>query len=83
MLSTAEHALAACTAGVPRIHVINGTRDEGLLGEVFSNHGLATLVYANEYEDIRPAKKKDVARDPDLDPKARSKRTNWSSAAGR
>jgi amino-acid N-acetyltransferase len=60
VLSTAEHALAACTAGVPRIHVINGTRDEGLLGEVFSNHGLATLVYMNEYEDIRPAKKKDV-----------------------
>jgi amino-acid N-acetyltransferase len=60
VLSTAEHALAACTAGVPRIHVINGTRDEGLLGEVFSNHGLGTLIYANEYEHIRPAKKKDV-----------------------
>ncbi len=29
-------------------------------GEVFSNHGLGTLIYANEYEDIRPAKKKDV-----------------------
>ena len=46
--------------GVPRVHIINGTLDEGLLGEVFSNHGLGTLIYANEYEDIRPAKKKDV-----------------------
>ena len=60
MLSKAQHAAAACNAGVPRVHVINGTLDEGLLGEVFSNHGLGTLIYANEYEHIRPAKKKDV-----------------------
>jgi amino-acid N-acetyltransferase len=60
MLSKAQHAVAACNAGVPRVHIINGTQDEGLLGEVFSNHGLGTLIYANEYEHIRPAKKKDV-----------------------
>src|SRR5262249_11709286 len=60
MLSKAQHAIGACHAGVPRVHVINGTLDEGLLGEVFSNHGLGTLIYANEYEHIRPAKKKDV-----------------------
>ena len=60
MLSKAQHAAAACNAGVPRVHVINGTLDEGLLGEVFSNHGLGTLIYANEYEHIRPAKKKDA-----------------------
>jgi amino-acid N-acetyltransferase len=60
MLSKAQHATAACNAGVPRVHVINGTLDEGLLGEVFSNHGQGTLIYANEYEHIRHAKKKDV-----------------------
>jgi len=60
MLFRAQYAIAACNAGVPRVHVINGTLDEGLLGEVFSNHGLGTLIYANEYEHIRPAKKKDV-----------------------
>ena len=60
MISKAQHATAACAAGIPRVHVINGTLDEGLLGEVFSNHGLGTLIYANEYEQIRPAKKKDV-----------------------
>jgi amino-acid N-acetyltransferase len=60
MLSKAHHATAACNAGVPRVHVIDGTIDEGLLGEVFSNHGLGTLIYANEYENIRAAKKKDV-----------------------
>ena len=60
MVSKAQHAAAACSAGVPRVHVINGTLDEGLLGEVFSNHGIGTLIHANEYEHIRPAMKKDV-----------------------
>ena len=60
MLLKAQYAAAACNAGVPRVHVINGTLDEGLLGEVFSNQGLGTLIHANEYENIRPAKKKDV-----------------------
>ena len=60
MLSKAQYASAACNAGVPRVHVINGTLDEGLLGEVFSNHGLGTLIHSNEYENIRPALKKDV-----------------------
>jgi amino-acid N-acetyltransferase len=60
LLSKAVHAASAAQAGVPRVHVINGARDEGLLGEVFSNHGLGTLIHVNEYEQIRPARKKDV-----------------------
>jgi amino-acid N-acetyltransferase len=60
MLSKAQHAAAACAAGVQRVHVINGREDEGLLAEVFSNEGIGTLIYANEYEHIRPAKKKDI-----------------------
>lgn len=59
-LSKAQHAAAACRAGVQRVHVINGHVDEGLLAEVFSNEGIGTLVYANEYQHIRAAKKKDV-----------------------
>jgi amino-acid N-acetyltransferase len=59
-LSKAQHAAAACRAGVQRVHVINGRVDEGLLAEVFSNEGIGTLIYANEYQQIRPAKKKDV-----------------------
>jgi len=27
---------------------------------VFSNEGIGTLVYANEYQQVRPAKKKDI-----------------------
>ena len=59
-LSKALHAVAACKAGVPRVHVINGKVDEGLLAEVFSNEGIGTLIYANEYQQIRRAMKKDV-----------------------
>ena len=60
LLSKALHAVAACKAGVPRVHVINGRVDEGLLAEVFSNEGIGTLIYANEYQQIRRAMKKDV-----------------------
>ena len=60
MLSKATHAANACKAGIPRVHIINGRVDEGLLAEVFSNEGIGTLVYANEYEQIRRAMKKDV-----------------------
>lgn len=60
MYSRAYHAAAACALGVPRVHVVNGRDDEGLLAEVFSNEGIGTLIYANEYEQIRPAKKKDI-----------------------
>ncbi len=60
VLSKAQHAVTACTAGVQRVHIINGRVDEGLLAEVFSNEGIGTLIYANEYQQIRPAKKKDI-----------------------
>ena len=60
MVSKAQHAVGACLAGVQRVHIINGRVDEGLLAEVFSNEGIGTLIYANEYQQIRPAKKKDI-----------------------
>ena len=59
-LSKALHTVAACKAGMPRVHVINGRVDEGLLAEVFSNEGIGTLIYANEYQQIRRALKKDI-----------------------
>ena len=60
ILSKAQHASAACRAGVPRVHIINGRVDEALLAEVFSNEGIGTLIYANEYQQIRRAMKKDI-----------------------
>jgi len=59
-LSKALHAVTACKGGIPRVHVINGKVDEGLLAEVFSNDGIGTLIYANEYQQIRRAMKKDI-----------------------
>ncbi|MSU58029.1 MAG: amino-acid N-acetyltransferase [Pedosphaera sp.] len=58
--SKAKFAAEACRAGIQRVHVINGSVDEGLLAEVFSNEGIGTLIYANEYQQIRLAKKKDI-----------------------
>lgn len=60
VVSKARFAASACDAGVPRVHVINGRVDEGLLAEVFSNEGVGTMVYANEYQQIRRALKKDI-----------------------
>jgi amino-acid N-acetyltransferase len=59
-VSKALHAVTACRAGIQRVHIINGSVDEGLLAEVFSNDGVGTLIYANEYVQIRRAKKKDI-----------------------
>ncbi|HQH03735.1 MAG TPA: amino-acid N-acetyltransferase [Verrucomicrobiota bacterium] len=60
LLSKAIHAAAACKAGVPRVHVINGSLPEGLLAEVFTNEGVGTLIYGNEFQQIRRALKKDI-----------------------
>ena len=59
-ISKAIHAAKACKLGIPRVHIINGKLDEGLLAEVFSNEGVGTLIYANEYQQIRKAMKKDI-----------------------
>jgi amino-acid N-acetyltransferase len=60
IISKAVHASAACKAGIQRVHIINGRIDESLLTEVFSNEGVGTLIYANEYQQIRRALKKDI-----------------------
>lgn len=60
LLPKAQFAAQACRAGVSRVHLINGFQDDALLAEVFSNEGVGTLVYANEYEQIRRALKKDI-----------------------
>jgi len=60
MRSAMEHGLRACKNGVQRVHVINGLEDESLLNELFSNEGVGTMIYANEYQSIRPARKKDL-----------------------
>jgi amino-acid N-acetyltransferase len=60
MLSKLDHAIRAARGGVPRVHIIDGRVEEGLLAEVFSNEGIGTLIHANEYQAIRKARKKDT-----------------------
>jgi amino-acid N-acetyltransferase len=57
--SKLAQAVRAARGGVPRVHIIDGRVEEGLLAEVFSNEGIGTLIYANEYEAIRRAQKRD------------------------
>ena len=54
-------ALKACEAGIDRVHILNGRTPQGLLAEVFSNEGIGTLVYSDDYQTIRPAAPGDVA----------------------
>lgn len=58
--SKLDQALRAVQDGIPRVHIIDGRVEEGLLAEVFSNEGIGTLIHANEYQAIRKARKKDV-----------------------
>jgi amino-acid N-acetyltransferase len=60
MASKFEQAIRAARDAVPRVHIIDGRVEEGLLAEVFSNEGIGTLVHANEYQAIRRAQKKDA-----------------------
>jgi len=62
-LAELQLALSASKAGVERIHIIDGREDGAVLRELFSNLGSGTMVYADEYEAIRPLKTQDI---PDL-----------------
>jgi amino-acid N-acetyltransferase len=59
-ISKLEHAARACRNGIPRVHLLNGYMDEALLAEVFSPEGVGTMVYGNDYQQIRRVMKKDV-----------------------
>jgi amino-acid N-acetyltransferase len=58
--SKAAHAVKAIQGGVPRVHLVDGRVHDALLNEVFSNEGVGTLVYGNEYQQIRQATRRDA-----------------------
>lgn len=60
LLSKLDHAARACRLGVARVHLLDGRHDEALLSEIFSHEGIGTMVYSNEYQQIRRVFKKDV-----------------------
>jgi len=53
-------AVAASRAGVERVHIIDGREEGAVLRELFSNLGSGTMLYADEYEAIRPLKTQDI-----------------------
>jgi amino-acid N-acetyltransferase len=53
-------ALQASKAGVERVHIIDGREEGAILRELFSNLGAGTMIYADEYEAIRPLKNTDI-----------------------
>lgn len=60
LFSKLECAARACRQGVPRAHLLDGSINEALLTEIFSHEGFGTMVYSNEYQQIRRVFKKDV-----------------------
>ena len=60
LISKIECASRACRGGVPRAHLLDGRVNEALLTEIFSHEGCGTMVYSNEYQQIRRIFKKDV-----------------------
>jgi len=59
-------AVGACRDGVRRAHLVHRGVDGGLLLELFTREGSGTLVTAESFEGIRPARSGDVAALLDL-----------------
>jgi amino-acid N-acetyltransferase len=55
-------AYLAATAGVNRVHLVDGEQEGVILAEVFSDLGVGTMVHANVYQSIRPLRLEDVAK---------------------
>lgn len=58
--SKLRYAALACQEGVPRVHIVDGTQDEALLAELFSNEGVGTMIHADDYQQIRKARASDI-----------------------
>ena len=60
LASKLDYGAHACRNNIPRVHILNGLLNEALLSEVFSHDGIGTMIYSNEYQQIRRVFKKDV-----------------------
>ncbi len=58
--SKAIHAIKAIETGTPRVHLVDGRIFDGLINEIFSSEGVGSLIYGNDYQQIRRAKRSDV-----------------------
>jgi amino-acid N-acetyltransferase len=60
-MELADFAHRACKSGVERVHVIDGRIEGMILKEIFSNKGFGTMIYANQFENIRPMVHADIS----------------------
>lgn len=58
LLKTAGNA---CENGVTRVHLVNGSIDGALPCEIFSDLGCGTMIYSQNYGDLRQMQREDVS----------------------
>jgi amino-acid N-acetyltransferase len=58
--SKAAHAVRVLECGTGRAHILDGRVNGGLLTEIFDKVGTGTMIHADDYEQIRTARKKDA-----------------------
>jgi amino-acid N-acetyltransferase len=58
--SKAQQAVLAIAAGIPRVHLVDGRIHDGLINEIFSNIGVGSLIFGNDYQQIRQATRRDT-----------------------
>jgi len=56
-------ALQASIKGVHRVHIIDGREEGAVLKELFSNLGVGTMIYTDEYDSVRAIRSSDL---PDI-----------------
>ncbi|WP_455383308.1 amino-acid N-acetyltransferase [Salinispira pacifica] len=60
LLDVLRFAHRACGGGVQRVHILDGRIEGAALKEIFSNLGSGTMIYSNQYEQIRQMRQEDV-----------------------
>jgi amino-acid N-acetyltransferase len=60
VMELASMAYRACHNGVSRVHIIDGRVEGMVLKEIFSNRGFGTMIYANQFENIRSMAHSDI-----------------------
>lgn len=56
-----QRAGEACSQGIDRVHLLDGSVPGVLLDELFSNEGVGTMVYRGSYRVIRPLCEEDIS----------------------
>ncbi len=55
-----QAAARVCRRGIPRVHLLDGTRRGVLLDELFSEEGVGSMVHADSYREIRTLREEDI-----------------------